>query len=40
MIKTFVYGAVLAFFVVQTANVPPIHAPHATPSFKVAIATH
>lgn len=25
MIKTLIYGAVVAFFVVQTANVPPVH---------------
>ena len=25
MIKTLIYGAVVAFFVIQTANVPPVH---------------
>jgi len=25
MVKTLIYGAVVAFFVIQTANVPPVH---------------
>lgn len=39
MIKPLIYGTILAFFVFQTANVPPLGA-HAAPLTHHASAVH
>jgi|GEM_PF-5499067 len=36
MIKTLIYGAIIAFFVVQTANIPPLGIGHVANAMHVA----